>query len=625
MDFSTIKLIIWDLDETFWAGTLTEGGISPLPQNIGIVKESSRRGIVNSICSKNNAEPVTQELKGMGVLDFFVFSSISWEPKGARIKSLIEDMGLRPINVLFIDDNPMNLQEAKTLLPELNIAEPRILVALNEYLKSIPEKDPQLKRLSQYKLLEKKRDSKKQFASNEEFLLNSGIVVEIGKDCKNHIDRISDLVMRSNQINYTKKRSSKDELELLFDDKDLDCGYVKVKDNYGDYGLVGFFAVNKKTKSCEHLLFSCRCIGMGVEQYIYVSLGYPKVEIQGDVIVPLTQEAAPRWINSSNTDSTDQEILASSKSFSILFKGPCDLSVLTKYIEKQCEIVEEFAHGGDNGATIESHNHSVMIRNNYDQNEERQREILKDFPYLDKSLFETQIYSKKFDVICISSIVDPNFGLYKKKGSDIIIPFAEAFYPITDSKYWDKYCSGQLYFSGYKPTKEYLKHFSTIYDYVGKTTPEMFIDNLKFIMDHTAKETHFVVILGTEHPYHGELRSENWKDRHLVHRLFNEKIRSFALGAPRLHLLDFNDYVTSDDDFLGAINHYKPKVYYAMAQGLVDIVNGISGSMQVERIDSSNLRKMSFLAKIGRVKEILFNHCSLYRNAVLYYHKKVSR
>ena len=28
-----VKLVIWDLDDTFWSGTLAEGEITPLPEN----------------------------------------------------------------------------------------------------------------------------------------------------------------------------------------------------------------------------------------------------------------------------------------------------------------------------------------------------------------------------------------------------------------------------------------------------------------------------------------------------------------------------------------------------------------------------------------------------------------
>ena len=52
-----VRFVIWDLDETFWRGTLTEGGITFLSKHKEIVVEFARRGIVSSICSKTILRP----------------------------------------------------------------------------------------------------------------------------------------------------------------------------------------------------------------------------------------------------------------------------------------------------------------------------------------------------------------------------------------------------------------------------------------------------------------------------------------------------------------------------------------------------------------------------------------
>ena len=53
IDITKIKLIIWDLDETFWEGTLSEGGVKKT-DNVKLVKRLSSEGIINTICSKND-------------------------------------------------------------------------------------------------------------------------------------------------------------------------------------------------------------------------------------------------------------------------------------------------------------------------------------------------------------------------------------------------------------------------------------------------------------------------------------------------------------------------------------------------------------------------------------------
>ena len=112
MDYSKVKIIIWDLDDTFWEGTLSEGGVKAIPGNIELVKCASRHGVINSICSKNSKEETIQRLREMGINDYFVFSSIDWTPKGERIRRMLRTMGLRPQNALFLDDNLQNLNEA---------------------------------------------------------------------------------------------------------------------------------------------------------------------------------------------------------------------------------------------------------------------------------------------------------------------------------------------------------------------------------------------------------------------------------------------------------------------------------------------------------------------------------
>lgn len=34
-----IKLVVWDLDDTFWKGTLSEAEVMPTPENLKLIKE----------------------------------------------------------------------------------------------------------------------------------------------------------------------------------------------------------------------------------------------------------------------------------------------------------------------------------------------------------------------------------------------------------------------------------------------------------------------------------------------------------------------------------------------------------------------------------------------------------
>jgi FkbH-like protein len=119
-----VKLVVWDLDDTFWNGTLAEGEIAPIESNVELVKTLTARGIIQSICSKNDVDQARAQLIAIGVYDYFVFPRISFSPKGQVITQLIEEIALRAENVLFIDDNRSNLEEVKHFNPGIMTAHP---------------------------------------------------------------------------------------------------------------------------------------------------------------------------------------------------------------------------------------------------------------------------------------------------------------------------------------------------------------------------------------------------------------------------------------------------------------------------------------------------------------------
>ena len=226
IDLKSIKLIIWDLDNTLWTGVLSEGDVAIDDKAVSFLKETSRRGIVNSICSKNNYGEVESKLTEFGLWDLFVFPSVDWSPKRERLFGIISDMGLRPTNVLFLDDEPYNLAAASSYDDSLKCSSiDDSISVLSDQMASIPI-DDSYKRLRQYKDLQKKNTAKRSFKSDQDFLESSGICVRIGKDCNDHKDRIFELINRTNQLNFTKIRLNSEQVDKLLQDPDYDCGYI---------------------------------------------------------------------------------------------------------------------------------------------------------------------------------------------------------------------------------------------------------------------------------------------------------------------------------------------------------------------------------------------------------------
>ena len=336
-----IRLVIWDLDETFWRGTLAEGGVDAyLDAHHEIVVELARRGIMSSICSKNDHENAKALLVEKGLWDYFVFPSIDWTAKGRRIASIVESMQLRPATVLFIDDNPGNRAEARAAVAGLNVADVDIIPRLLSHPMFAGKQDAPLSRLGQYKLLERRASSPAAIGGGyEDFLRESGIQVEFVYDLEPHLDRVVELVNRTNQLNYTKRRLPQDRAAAIgkiraeISSYSVQAGLIHVTDKYGDYGLVGFFAravgQNGSPGRMLHYCFSCRTLGMYVEKWLYDLMGEPELNVSGDVLTDLSEAREIDWIRIKDAAVEARAVEAPLPL--VFLRGGCEVDALSHY------------------------------------------------------------------------------------------------------------------------------------------------------------------------------------------------------------------------------------------------------------------------------------------------------
>lgn len=331
-----VKLVIWDLDETFWKGTLSEEGISRIEKYVDMVKELVTRGIMCSICSKNDYDTAKAALEEIGVWDLFVFPHIQWSPKGQAITNLIASMMLRAENVLFLDDNILNLEEAQYFNKGLMCIDAnQDLLPLLDLPQLAGKSDNEHTRLEQYKVMEKKQALQSETGLNNlEFLRQSDIRIKIITDVENHMDRVLELLNRTNQLNFTKVRANTEDERISLNEllavSGVHAGLVHVQDRYGDYGVVGFFCVRTKFSgtTVHHLTFSCRTLNMGVEQWVWEYLHKPEVNVVKPVANPIQSFEGVDWITEvTNFDNGINEI----EQKRLCLVGGCDLLQVSFY------------------------------------------------------------------------------------------------------------------------------------------------------------------------------------------------------------------------------------------------------------------------------------------------------
>lgn len=594
----SVKLIVWDLDDTFWSGTLSEGGAILPDENAALVRDLTDCGIINSICSKNEFEPTKQHLQDLGVWDLFVFPSINWDSKGPQLKDKLDKMALRPVNVLFLDDNPSNLGEAKHFLPDIQIGGPELIPELIRQVGEMEKKDTAHKRLKQYKVLEEKDIASKSYASNEDFLYDSHIQVEVHHDCLNQIERIHELLLRSNQLNYTKNRISIEELESILSDPAYECGHVSVKDRFGDYGLVGFYA--KKGNRLEHFLFSCRTMGQKIEQWVYAQLGFPELEVVGEVRTQLNKTECPGWINQEGVQVAEDTLPADTTlPCRILMKGPCDMSHSLVYIKGSDQIDTDFTYVSNaDGQIIDAHNHSVHIEGLHTYTDRDKEAIVRDCIFVDPAMLSGTFFTGKYDLIILSTLIESTYQIYRKKGTDIRVVFGGL--DLTDPASWDHYINRTTYTGGNVFTEEYLRSFSEQYECLGLTTPEMYVSFLRKCLDWLPKETSLCLILGTTKLFDGQ---ENVKERH---RQLNDAIKAFSLTHPRIKYIDIDDCVNDPSDFAGEINHFSSRIYFEIAQKIIAVIQSVTGK-KLDSYSSKMVMVDNLTLKVRKVLKCILN------------------
>ena len=594
---NNIKLIVWDLDETLWLGTLSDEGDVTIDNNIKkLLQNTTDAGIVNTICSKNDFENAKAKLQEIELWDYFVFPSINWNPKGERLRDLIRSMRLRPVNVLFLDDNVQNLEEAKYYCHGIHVASPNVFPELFIEGEKIEKKDTEHKRLNQYRVLEKKGIESKSFSSNEDFLISCNIKVDIKTDCVNHIERIYELLIRSNQLNYTKRRSTVEELSKIIVDESYDCGYISVKDRFGDYGIVGFYAL--KDNNLVHFTFSCRTLGMLVEQYVYMKLGCPKLDIVGEVITQLNCEDIPKWINNS-ADCVQGE--ANEVAAKILMKGPCDLEQIFSFIKKNNNIVSEFSYTNEKGILTEGYNHPAQIVTSIAIDENREKEILDERPFLDRGMFDTALKDNNFHYVMISMLTVGNLGVYKRKDGPERISLCEKYYDLTNKKNWKGYMDGKYFTSGIRFNEKTLLEFSEKYTFVKDVSFDDVLKDLNYILEYIDKSTKLILLLGSEREFKKKCK-ESYIGRAQEHVILNKKIIDWASNKQNVILIRFDNYIKSDNDFLDTINHFVKRVYFDLAHDLIEILNQSGAHLQTKSASSILTQSLSpFIHKNGSI------------------------
>jgi FkbH-like protein len=282
-----VKLVVLDLDNTLWHGILIEGPDQQYDLRPGCreaLQLLDERGILLSIASKNNREDALSALERLGIRHLFLYPEINWEPKSAGIRRIVKSLNIGMDAVAFVDDSEFERAEVKASLPEVRTWDAPDLVSLPSLEAfNVPVTEESRGRRLLYQQ-EQSRQEEFQVSSLEydSFLAGCRTILKLEPLTESTLDRVSELVQRTNQLNFSGIRYVREDLARLLQATDTVAAVLRCEDRFGSYGIVGFSILKRVNDALEmtDLMLSCRIQGKKVE-HAYLSYLVAKAESAG--------------------------------------------------------------------------------------------------------------------------------------------------------------------------------------------------------------------------------------------------------------------------------------------------------------------------------------------------------
>jgi FkbH-like protein len=265
-----VKCVVWDLDNTLWDGVLVEDGLEGLTLKPGIqaiISELDRRGVIQSVASKNNPDEALGALQHFGLKEMFLYPEISWRPKGEAIARIAANLNIGVDSLLFIDDQEFERKQVETTCGGVRTLDSKRYGALLEMEQlNLPITSESANRRELYKVEQERKEVEAKFKDDyKAFLKYCNIRATVTPLTESNLERVHELTQRTNQMNFSGNRYDRAVLRQILTALHLDTYVLSCEDRYGSYGIVGFGIVDTREPRLTDLMFSCRIQSKRVE------------------------------------------------------------------------------------------------------------------------------------------------------------------------------------------------------------------------------------------------------------------------------------------------------------------------------------------------------------------------
>jgi len=266
-----VKCVIWDLDNTLLSGVFLESPDRPPaadPAMLAAAATLRDRGVIHAIASRNPPEAAAHATRVTG-LDFAA-AECGWGPKSDAVRRIVAGLDIGADAVAFVDDDLYERAEVSLAVPEALVLSPEDMAEAVGW----PEFSPGLvtaearRRGQMYAQRRLRLQEARSFAgSRDEFLRYCATEVVIGPATDADVPRLHELSVRTHQFNTAGEAMSETALRELVASPAHQVTTVRLRDRFGDDGLVGGSVVERgagRDWRVTLLMMSCRAMGRGV-------------------------------------------------------------------------------------------------------------------------------------------------------------------------------------------------------------------------------------------------------------------------------------------------------------------------------------------------------------------------
>lgn len=290
------KVLVVDLDNTLWGGVVADDGLDSIKIGTDSPKgemyldiqkyilELKDRGVTLAICSKNDYDNASLGLghKSNAIKESnFASIKANWEPKSQNIIDIENELNMGRDSFVFFDDNPAEREIVNQHLPEVEVPEignrPELFLKIldkNGFFEPISILEEDKVREQYYKDNKKREKAVLDYHDYGSYLESLAMQAEIKSFTEQYLNRISQLIGKTNQFNLTTERFNIQAVKnFSVNNKFIDlCGHLK--DKFGDNGLVSTLVAETKSGDAHIILWlmSCRVLKRELELAMFDQL-----------------------------------------------------------------------------------------------------------------------------------------------------------------------------------------------------------------------------------------------------------------------------------------------------------------------------------------------------------------